>query len=145
MTTMVCPMCATEFDPSENPACGTCPIGSGCRLACCPQCGYTTVDPTASHLAGWMSRAFKRRRRHRRRHLGSGLEAVTPGGQVRVANLGRLPRGKRRRLEAMGLVVGEKIEVLAQSPVTVVRAGHAQLAIAAELSRLIDVEPARPS
>ncbi len=70
-----------------------------------------------------------------------GLQAVAPGGRVRVLDLTRLPHVKRRRLEALGLTVGEEVEVLAQSPVTVVLAGHAQLALAGELSRLIDVGP----
>jgi len=145
MADMDCPMCGTRFDPMDNPACGTCPLGSGCRLACCPACGYTTVDPAGSKLAGWMSRAIggRRRRKHHRhaRAIRGDLRAVQPGRRVRVLNLARLPQGKRRRLEALGLAVGEMIEVLAQAPVTVVQAGHAQLALAGELSSLIDVEP----
>jgi Fe2+ transport system protein FeoA len=69
------------------------------------------------------------------------LGAIPPGQRAILLNLNRLPHGKRRRLEAMGLMVGEEIEILAQSPVTVIRVGHAQLAISAELSRLIDVVP----
>lgn len=91
-----------------------------------------------------MSRAIGRRRQgHRRRDRISrgNLRNVQPGSRVRVLNLARLPHGKRRRLEALGLAVGEEIEVLAQAPVTVVQAGHAQLALAGELSCLIDVEP----
>lgn len=81
------------------------------------------------------------RRRRRRRVNRDGLVSVRPGRRVRITSLDRLPHGKRRRLEALGLVVGEDVEVLAQSPVTVVRAGHAQLALARELSGLIDVRP----
>jgi Fe2+ transport system protein FeoA len=134
-------MCATEYDPDNNHACGSCPLGAGCKLACCPECGYTTVDPARSRLAGWMNRAM-RRRAHRHRRGGRGdLQQVIPGERVLVLHLDRLPNGKRRRLEALGLAVGDELEVLIQSPVTVVQVGHAQLAIASELSRLIDVEP----
>jgi Fe2+ transport system protein FeoA len=93
-----------------------------------------------------MDRALRRRgrRRHARRrshYEGYGsLEQVTPGWSAVVSNLTRLPPGKRRRLEALGLTVGEAVEVIAQSPVTVIRAGHAQLALSAEISRLIEVE-----
>ncbi len=142
MATVTCPMCATPFDPADNAACGTCPLGSSCHLACCPACGYTTVDPASSRLAGWVTHALRHRPRRRRRHTGwAGLQAVPPGGRVRVTDLARLPHGKRRRLESLGLVVGEVVEVLTQTPVTVVRAGHSQLALAGELSRLIDVGP----
>lgn len=46
---------------------------------------------------------------------------------------------RRQRLEGMGLCAGQPVEVLAQAPVTVVSVGHAQLALAAELSRMIEV------
>jgi Fe2+ transport system protein FeoA len=146
MSIIACPMCATEYDPRDNRACELCPLGAGCHLACCPTCGYTTVDPQASRLAGWFSRAARRRHRPRRhgRILPEGLGAVPTGQRVILLNLNRLPHGKRRRLEAMGLKAGDEVEVLAQRPVTVIRVGHAQLAISTELSCLIDVLPASP-
>lgn len=48
--TLTCPMCGHSFDPQAHPACPSCPINNSCTLACCPQCGYETVDPNRSTM-----------------------------------------------------------------------------------------------
>lgn len=53
---LTCPMCGGTFDPQANPACPSCPINSACSLACCPHCGYETVDPQRSQMVGLLRR-----------------------------------------------------------------------------------------
>ncbi len=43
-----CPMCGCRYDPREHTACAGCPMNLGCALSCCPRCGFSSADPTAS-------------------------------------------------------------------------------------------------
>jgi hypothetical protein len=56
---ITCAMCGHTYDPQENAACPTCPLNKGCSLTCCPKCGYESVDPSRSRLAGLFSSLFK--------------------------------------------------------------------------------------
>jgi hypothetical protein len=47
---LTCPMCGRTYNPQANPACPSCPINKSCSLACCPHCGYETVDPQHSSM-----------------------------------------------------------------------------------------------
>jgi hypothetical protein len=51
MELITCSMCGHRFDPSTYTACHSCPLQSGCQLACCPVCGYEIVNPDRSVLA----------------------------------------------------------------------------------------------
>jgi hypothetical protein len=57
--TVSCPLCGTRFDPDEGQACSSCPLGSGCRLTCCPKCHYSWVEPGRMAAAGWISRVLR--------------------------------------------------------------------------------------
>ncbi len=48
---LACTLCGHRFDPAANPACGGCPLSSGCLMACCPACGFSMADPSRSRLA----------------------------------------------------------------------------------------------
>ncbi|HEX2981716.1 MAG TPA: hypothetical protein VHO48_15755 [Anaerolineaceae bacterium] len=54
--TMTCTMCGATFDPAENAACSTCPLHRGCQVVCCPNCGYTNINPDESRLVQWLHR-----------------------------------------------------------------------------------------
>ncbi|MFN2195935.1 MAG: hypothetical protein ACK2UW_07405 [Anaerolineales bacterium] len=53
---ITCPMCGHTYDPALHQACRTCPLNRGCTLACCPACGYETVDPNRSTLVAFFRR-----------------------------------------------------------------------------------------
>jgi hypothetical protein len=54
-TLITCSMCGYTFDSSNHPACGSCPLQSGCLAVCCPNCGFETVDVNRSRLARWFA------------------------------------------------------------------------------------------
>ncbi|MBL8057533.1 MAG: hypothetical protein JNK29_12575 [Anaerolineales bacterium] len=57
---MRCPLCQHEFDET-HPACqGRCPMAAvqGCRLICCPNCGYQMVDEKRSGVARLLRLVF---------------------------------------------------------------------------------------
>ncbi len=38
---MKCPLCGHEFSETEGKTgCGGCPVGGGCHMVMCPNCGY---------------------------------------------------------------------------------------------------------
>jgi hypothetical protein len=48
-----CGFCGFEFDPDQaETACPACPLARGCRLVCCPRCGYQM--PPEAKLVGWL-------------------------------------------------------------------------------------------
>lgn len=53
---LTCPMCGFRYDPQANEACPSCPLHAQCNLACCPNCGYQTVNLGRSQLAGWFQK-----------------------------------------------------------------------------------------
>jgi len=55
-----CPLCGTGFDAEGQGCRPSCPMSSGCRVICCPNCHYTF--PQESGLAGKL-RSFLERRR----------------------------------------------------------------------------------
>lgn len=66
-----------------------------------------------------------------------------PAG-CRVCMSGFAPEGDcwRERLQAYGVAPGRELEVIQQSPVTVVRVDHVELAFERSIARGIVVEPA---
>lgn len=59
MAEITCSMCGHTFDPVMHRGCAACPLQSGCQLACCPKCGFETVDPNQSILARAAARLFR--------------------------------------------------------------------------------------
>jgi len=60
-----CPLCGAEFDAAGQGCRPSCPLASGCRVVCCPACGYSFPQEGAG-LAGRLQRFFQRRRDARR-------------------------------------------------------------------------------
>jgi len=55
-----CPLCSVEFDASGQGCRPSCPMASGCRVVCCPSCGYSFPQENAG-LAGKLKQFFQRR------------------------------------------------------------------------------------
>ena len=60
-----CPLCSNEF-PSDREHCAAgCPLAKGCRVLCCPSCGYEFVEDSAvasgvGRLVRWIRRRNER-------------------------------------------------------------------------------------
>ncbi|WP_041453421.1 hypothetical protein [Anaeromyxobacter dehalogenans] len=53
-----CPLCGTEFDAEGQGCRPSCPMAKGCRVICCPSCGYSF--PQEAGVAGGLRRLFDR-------------------------------------------------------------------------------------
>jgi hypothetical protein len=42
-----CPLCTHAFDDGRE-KCSACPMHTGCATICCPNCGYSFVDRSAT-------------------------------------------------------------------------------------------------
>lgn len=144
---VTCLLCGHSFDPAGSVACGACPLSPGCRVTCCPACGYSWVDPQQTTLGRWMAERIEgRRRRNRRREQGDSpgalrtLAEVPPRTRARILSCAGLPDDRRRRLRAYGLTDGGVVEVLQQIPATLITLDQAEIAVEADLARCILVE-----
>lgn len=134
--TITCELCGHRFHPGLRSGCAACPLHTGCPVACCPACGYGSIDPERS-WAGRFVLLLARRRRStaRNRPVGSAALSDLPrGAKASVENLDALPSGSRERLHAYGVTPGRAIEVIQTAPVTVIRVGHLELAFEPELA-----------
>lgn len=44
-----CPLCGWGFSEAEGAgSCGRCPLGAHCETICCPRCGYSFVERSAT-------------------------------------------------------------------------------------------------
>ncbi len=59
-----CPLCATEFDAAGQGCRPSCPMSAGCKVLCCPTCGYSFPQETglAGKLKGFLDRFGEGRR-----------------------------------------------------------------------------------
>ncbi len=53
-----CPLCGTRFDAAGAGCRPSCPLAPGCRVVCCPSCGYSFPQETG--LAGGLRRLLAR-------------------------------------------------------------------------------------
>lgn len=136
-----CTMCGHRFNPDDHIPCEGCPVQSGCQLVCCPSCGYETVDPEESKVVQLVSRLFSSRRRPNPGRGEETLANVLPGCRAKVIGYSQsVPRKRKTRLQAYGLVPGHEVQVVQHSPVTVVQIEHMELALEGELASQISVE-----
>jgi hypothetical protein len=52
-----CPLCGHDFDPAGAGCRPSCPLAKGCRVLCCPACGYSFPRESAG-LAGRLRKAL---------------------------------------------------------------------------------------
>jgi hypothetical protein len=60
-----CPLCGAEFDASGQGCRPSCPMARGCRVVCCPGCGYSFPQENAG-LAGKLKLFLEGRRQKAR-------------------------------------------------------------------------------
>ena len=53
-----CPLCGMSFDAEGQGCRPSCPLARGCRVICCPSCGYSF--PQESGVAGSLRKLFDR-------------------------------------------------------------------------------------
>jgi hypothetical protein len=56
-----CPLCGDRFDAAGQGCRPSCPMSRGCRVVCCPSCGYSF--PQEAGLAGGLRRLIDRLKR----------------------------------------------------------------------------------
>lgn len=141
-----CPLCGYRFTDSAMSACATCPLNAGCKLICCPNCGYQQPDLKTSRLARWLGRWFKTER-PQAPVVACELSAICTLAEcdphqpacIRAFRPG-ISAPRRESLNAFGLLPGRPVMVLQQSPLTVVQVGAAELALETDLASLIEVD-----
>ncbi|HEU4384252.1 MAG TPA: hypothetical protein VFR85_12220 [Anaeromyxobacteraceae bacterium] len=59
-----CPLCGAGFDAEGQGCRPSCPMARGCRVVCCPSCGYSFPQETglAGRLRSWLERGRERSR-----------------------------------------------------------------------------------
>ncbi len=58
-----CPLCGSAFDAEAQGCRPSCPLAKGCRVICCPSCGYSF--PQESGVAGGLRRLLDRLKERR--------------------------------------------------------------------------------
>ena len=53
-----CPLCGATFDAGGQGCRPSCPLAAGCKVVCCPSCGYSFPQETG--LAGGLRRLLDR-------------------------------------------------------------------------------------
>ncbi len=51
---MKCALCGYVFDEGDTSRCTQCPFNQGCRIICCPNCGYEM--PPETRMVQWLKR-----------------------------------------------------------------------------------------
>jgi len=133
---MKCPLCGYEAKAGEETICSRCPLGAGCNMLCCPNCGYRTLTPRRIRLR---NRLLRRLRRGWRGGGVRPLSACPLGQQVRVVAIASNDAARLERLSALGLVPGSTIVLKQRHPAYVVKVGGTELALDRELADCIHV------
>lgn len=99
-----------------------------------------------SHRRGrFLEALISARGRGRHRGRGRGIRAtptladIPAGSQVQVRAFRPMDPVRRQRLQAYGLCLGQCLQVVQQTPVTVIMAGHTELAMEKDLAASIVV------
>lgn len=135
---MKCALCGLEFSEAEaRRPCKSCPLGQACDLICCPNCGYQMLGEPR-----WLRRW--RRRWHRVRAtepLGTSaaisLVALKPGWDAEIVEVYAHDDAVLRKLTALGLLPGVRVQLLRKFPCYLVQLGHAQIALDKQLASAI--------
>jgi Fe2+ transport system protein FeoA len=81
----------------------------------------------------------RRRKRGGCRRATLTLADIPAGTRVQVRGFRPMDPVRRQRLQAYGLCLGQHLHVVQQSPVTIIRAAHTELAMEKDLARSIVV------
>jgi hypothetical protein len=58
-----CPLCQSRFDAEGQGCRPSCPMSKGCKVLCCPSCGYSFPQEEsglAGKLRSWLDRRTQR-------------------------------------------------------------------------------------
>ncbi|HSB88527.1 MAG TPA: FeoA domain-containing protein [Anaerolineales bacterium] len=144
-TEFACPLCGFHFDPAGRGPCARCPLATGCRIICCPACGYQFADPQSTLIGPWLQERRDRHRHGRSQAVYTPtLADVPPGWRARIGAMQQISASRRQQLCAYGLQTAREVRVLQQQPVTVVQVGETELALEAELARSVLVDSLEP-
>jgi hypothetical protein len=139
-----CGLCGYSYNPDQHVACQTCPLHSNCNLVCCPACGYQMVDPQGSllvRLASFLPKFSSTTNKRRSTLAGLSLAEIPPGGEAELAGFSDdFPEDRKTYLQAYGLVLNHPVQVVQQSPVTIIRLDNIELALENDLARGIRVK-----
>lgn len=131
-----CPLCGETFDGSAPSGCQSCPMGGSCTLACCPNCGYTTVDVQRSRSARLVARLLGSHVRRPHVHT----VADTPRDSiVELTGFSGMASGNVALLRSYGLDIGRTVRVVQHRPMTIVEIDHTEIALERDLASLITV------
>jgi len=131
-----CQLCGETFDGSAPIGCESCPMGGSCTLACCPNCGFTTVDVQRSGPARLVARLLGSPQRRPHAHT----VADTPrDGVVEVTGFSEMASDSVALLRAYGLDIGRTVRVVQHRPMTIVEVDHTEVALERDLASLITV------
>lgn len=61
-----CPLCGASFDAAAQGCRPSCPMAKGCRVVCCPSCGYSFPQETG--VAGRLRKVLDRIKERRAGH-----------------------------------------------------------------------------
>lgn len=142
-----CPLCGAAFDPLDRAACGGCPIGRGCRMTCCPACGYSWIEPAQTRSGRFLGRFFRTKEPPGFRPDRGGsmtLAKVPAGWRARLADWEATPPERRQQLRAYGVSESSWMHVLQHSPTTIIRVEGTELGLERELAATILVDEAQP-
>lgn len=145
---VVCSMCGYRYSLAENSTCRACPLNPGCGLACCPMCGFESIDPSQSSLVRWLSSVLAKLQV---RGLTGKLDSTLPfhlldapqGSQVIIRSFSDQASAKIcERLQAYGLSPGVRATLLQVSPVVILQVENLELVLEQGLARQIQVSSA---
>jgi DtxR family Mn-dependent transcriptional regulator/ferrous iron transport protein A len=125
-----CPLCRKTFEGRE--ACSSCGLFGGCRLICCPHCGYEFI--ASSTTVGWLKKVFG----DPARAIPLSLAPVGPALVVVSTDGARRSLG---RLTVLGILPGATVQLLQRRPSFLVRAGETEVALDRDVAAEILVEP----
>lgn len=147
-----CALCGYKYRPESHNGCISCPLQSECNIICCPECGYTDVDPTKSKVVNWISSNILNSRGDEPAHMdlenppSISVADLPPGTEAIVFSLGGINETRREQLMAYGLAPGRCVQVLQHNPATILKVDQTELAIEDDVARRIIVgDPRRIS
>ena len=146
-STITCSVCGYRFDPSEHAGCANCPIHEGCTTACCPNCGTTNINPSASRWAVWLDKLFHRPTAPSGNPAEAELtlDRVPAGRQAQILRFGSLGIEQDRHLQAYGLLPGRAVRVLASHPLIIIQVEETELALEKDVAQAVFVRLETPT
>lgn len=145
-----CALCGHKYPPESHQECISCPVQSDCNIICCPECGYSDVDPSKSKVVNWISSNIFNSKDDNRTQIALDnppnitVADLPPGTEAIVFSLGGIHETRREQLMAYGLAPGRCVQVLQHNPATILKVDQTELAIEDDVARRIIVtEPRR--